>query len=60
MIEMRLFALVPLSLCVAGVAVAGQAPVSVSPGDLSALAVIEDRCPTFSWGRCRGPSDTSW
>jgi hypothetical protein len=29
---------------------AAQAPLAVSPGDASKLAVVESRCPTFSWG----------
>jgi len=29
---------------------AAQSPVAVSPGDASKLAIVESRCPTFSWG----------
>ena len=32
-----------------GVASAGQAPQAVSPGDPEELALVEARCPTFSW-----------
>lgn len=31
-------------------ALAADAPVAVSPGHASSLALIEGRCPTFSWG----------
>ncbi len=39
-----------LLLGFAGVGLASEAPVAVSPGDASKLAVVEARCPTFSWG----------
>jgi hypothetical protein len=31
-----------------------EAPVAVSPGDASTRALVEDRCPTFSWGTIEG------
>ena len=50
MSETRFLAVAVLLLGVAGVALAGEAPMAVSPGDASKLALIDDRCPTFSWG----------
>lgn len=37
-----------------GVSSAGQAPVPVSPGDPETLALVEARCPTFSWATVDG------
>ena len=45
---------VTLLLSVAGVALGAERPVAVSPGNVSKLALIEDRCPTFSWGAVPG------
>ncbi len=49
-----------LAVTVAWVAVAGQAlaaaPVAVSPGQLDRVALVESRCPTFSWGAVAGAS----
>lgn len=33
---------------------AGLKPVAVSPGDSSKIALIDDPCPTFSWGQLAG------
>jgi len=42
------------------VAVAGplraSAPVAVSPGHADRLALVDQRCPTFSWGAVEGAS----
>ena len=38
----------------AGAGLAAEAPVAVSPGAASKLALIEGRCPTFSWGAVTG------
>jgi hypothetical protein len=35
-------------------ALAAKQPVAVSPGDAAKLALIENRCPTFSWGSVAG------
>ena len=45
-------ALLLFGLAVAALAI--EAPVAVSPGDSSKLALVEDRCPTFSWGVVSG------
>ena len=41
-------------LALAGAALAAEAPVAVSPGNPSKLALVEGRCPTFSWGEVEG------
>jgi hypothetical protein len=35
-------------------ALQAEAPVAVSPGDATKTAVVESRCPTFSWGEVEG------
>ncbi len=44
-----------LALAIATTGWAGSGvPVAVSPGDASKLALVEGRCPTFSWGEVDG------
>lgn len=43
-----------LALVICSAAWAADVPVAVSPGDASNLALIEGRCPTFSWGALPG------
>jgi len=52
----RRLILIPVlvSLALAGAALAAQAPVAVSPGDATKVALIRDDCPTFSWGEVEG------
>ncbi len=38
----------------AGVATAGRTPLAVSPGDPEGMALVEARCPTFSWAAFDG------
>jgi hypothetical protein len=37
-----------------GAPLAAEPPVAVSPGDTSKVALVESRCPTFSWGEVEG------
>lgn len=46
--------LVTLMLFSVWAAAAAEAPVAVSPGDALKLALIEERCPTFSWSVVAG------
>ena len=41
-------------LALAGAALAAQTPVAVSPGNASKVALIDGRCPTFSWAGGEG------
>lgn len=43
-----------VALTLPGTASAAEAPVAVSPGDAAEIALVEDRCPTFSWGEMEG------
>jgi hypothetical protein len=43
-----------VALAVAGATLAAEAPVAVSPGNTSTFALVEGRCPTFSWGAIAG------
>ena len=54
MCEVRALAVVMLLLGVAGSGLAAEAPVTVSPGDPSEIALIGDACPTFSWSEVEG------
>ncbi len=50
----HLWLFVVAGLVTASSGLAGQSPVAVSPGDASKLALVEARCPTFSWGEVDG------
>lgn len=43
-----------LLMLIAGVGLAVEQPVAVSPGNASKISLSEDRCPTFSWGIVEG------
>lgn len=42
--------LVVLGLAISAAASAGEAPATISPGELSRIVTIDSRCPTFSFG----------
>ena len=50
----HLWLFVVAGLVTASSSLAGQSPVAVSPGDASKLALVEGRCPTFSWDAVDG------
>ena len=52
--EPRCLVLTLLLLCFTGSAMAAEAPLAVSPGDALKLALVESRCPAFSWGAVSG------
>ena len=51
---MKLHLAVLTVLAAAAPSWAAVAPVAVSPGDVSKVVRVEDRCPTFSWGAVSG------